>query len=280
MTKLLSQLSLLFCLVFLLSACSKENKELEESLPILTTTVTQTPIQSTNTPVPPFIFPATANASTSLRPTISAPLSQNPIVELPGNLNIEIYEISIRDFFNYEAQVWEKHYDEVGGKYSWQYLRGGKQFINGKQLLATEKDAEIYITLGSEGILEAECLVSPMPRILTSWVYESHWAIQTFCEDNFDVFQDGVSLNTSKNYSSSFGFQLIGNKPFYLFKKNNSIGLYYEGKEVPLEFDKIVLAYCCTVTISPPIHYENMITFAATKGEKLYYVAIGLFESK
>lgn len=287
MTKYKFHLFLFFCFALSLIACNKEDKnvtiEKPSPVPTITKAVTQTQlsVQSTNTPVPPFFFPAPTSIDDSSRPTISAPLPQNSTAALPGNLNIEVYEILLRDFFNYEEMVWEKHYGEVGGRYNWQYFQNGKQFLSGKQFSANEKDTRIYVTLDNESVFEAECLPSPIPRmILTSWVYEDHWAIQTFCKDNFDIFQDGTSLNISKNYDSSFGLQLIGNKPFYLFRKNDLTGLYYDGKEVTLEFDKIILAYCCTIDIHPPMHYENMITFAATKGEKLYYVAIGLFERK
>ena len=44
--------------------------------------------------------------------------------------------------------------------------------------------------------------------------------------------------------------------------------------EKPLRYQ---LTYCC-VSYPPPQHYENLITFYATKNYQLYYVVIGLFE--
>lgn len=256
----------------------------ETPLPTKLSTMTSTPTATpTIQPTLIYLILPTKDPSLAQEPTITAPPTRNPPLVLPGNLQTEEYEISFRDFFDTAHFVEERHFSEMGGWYFWP--RGGA--LNGKLLNAREEIvvidkidyAQVYATLDGADFFRTDCgRVKVQAAVVTAWVYQNHWAIQAYCQDRFDIFLDGVSLNESNDYQSSFGFQVLGGKPFYMFKKDDQVGLFYDDKEVFLGYDSVVLAYCCTIDIHPPMHYENMIVFAAEKGEKLYYVAIGLFK--
>jgi len=253
-------------------------------MPTLTITVTPQP-ENTETPWPTLIYylgstntPDPDKTSPPPQPTITAPPPRSPSFQLPDKLEIEEYPIDNEDALNIESLVSSRHPNR-GGWYYWP--KGGK--IDGKNFLASAVArehlyAEIHATLDDHEIFTMDCgKVTPLPTVITAWTYGQHWIIQSVCHQGFDIFWDGVSLNASKGYQSSFAFQVLGQYPFYLFKRNDRVWLSYDGQEVLLGYDEVKLSYCC-MNYPPPQHHENLITFYAIKSGQLYYVAIGLFE--
>jgi hypothetical protein len=249
-------------------------------------TATESPKPAiTETPWPTLVYyfypsltPDPKRTPPTPQPTITAPPSRNPPLVLPDGLKLEEYKITEKDVDVIESPVEARHPNR-GGWYYWP--KGG--MIDGKLFQAQEKIidhryAEIHATLDNNEIFVVECgFATPLPTVITAWVYGNHWIIQSVCHQEFDIFWDGESLNTNRGYQSSFAFQILGQLPFYLFKKNGQVWLSYNGSEVLLGYDEVKLTYCC-MSYHPPQHYENMITFYASKGDQLYYVAIGLFE--
>lgn len=254
------------------------------NLPTSTATITPSP-ENTETPWPtliyylyPTITPDPNRIPLPPKPTITAPPPRNPPIVLPEGLGIDEYQITKKDVYTIESLAYSR-YPNKGGWHYWP--KGG--MIDGKLFLASEsvrehQYAEIHATLENNEIFSVDCgNVPPLPAVITAWTYGQHWIIQSICHQEFDVFWDGMSLNNSKGYQSSFAFQILGQYPFYLFKRDNKVWLSYNGQDVLLGYDEVKLTYCCE-TYHPPQHYENLITFYATKNEQLYYVAIGLFE--
>jgi len=54
--------------------------------------------------------------------------------------------------------------------------------------------------------------------------------------------------------------------------------LNYAGEEVMLGFDEVARHYCCAFGVYNPRHYENMVSFFASREGKRYYVEAGVFE--
>lgn len=266
--------------------------------PVLTVTLTVTPSESptstatltpspenTETPWPtliyylyPTITPDPYRTPLPPEPTVTAPPPRNPPIVLPEGLNIDEYQITEKDVYAIESLV-SSRYPPKGGWYYWP--KGG--MLDGKFFLASEiireyRYAEIHATLDGIEIFSVDCgNVTPLPTVITAWTYGQHWIIQSVCHQEFDIFWDGVSLNTSKGYQSSFAFQILGEYPFYLFERNDQVWLSYNWQEVLLGYDEVKLTYCC-MTYHPPQHYENFITFYSSMGDQLYYVVIGLFD--
>lgn len=258
------------------------------SLPMSAPTETLLPTL-TETPLPTLIYLITATPDPKKTPlvhiqtpTITAPPERSQPLKLPGGLSIEEYPMNGEGVYTtMETLVEARHPErERGGRYWWP--KGGT--INGKLFEAREDtDAHYFVKivaiLGGVKVFEVDCGYSQvLPSLITAWVYQNQWIIYSYCNDNFDLYWDGVSLNSEKGYESSFAFQLLDQEPFYLFIRDDKVGMFYEDSEVMLGYDEVKLTYCC-MTYPPPQHYENMTTFYATIGDQLYYVAIGLFDS-
>lgn len=241
--------------------------------------------KNTETPWPtliyylyPTITPDPNRTALPPKPTITAPPPRNPPIILPEGLKIDEYEITVNDIYDIQSLA-SFRYPNKGGWHYWP--KGG--ILDGKLFLASERVrehlySEIHATLDKTEIFSIDCgKITPLPAVITAWTYGQHWIIQSVCQQEFDIFWDGISLNTSKGYQSSFAFQILGKYPFYLFKRNGQTWLSYNEQETLLGYDEVELTYCCE-TYPPPKHYENLITFYAVKNEKLYYVAIGLNE--
>jgi hypothetical protein len=240
--------------------------------------VTETPWPTLIYYLYPTITPNPERTPPTPQPTITAPPRKISPTVLPSNLGIEEYRITEKDNPSIETLAFSRH-TNPGGWYYWP--KGG--LIDGKLFQATEKIisyqfAEIHATLAGTEIFVEDCgQVMPFSNLITAWAYEEHWIIQTVCHKKFDIFWDGKSLNAEKGYQSSFAFQILGQHPFYLFTRNDQVWLSYHAEEVLLGYDEVKLTYCC-MSYRPPQHYENLITFYATKNNQLYYVVIGLFD--
>ena len=246
---------------------------------------TSTPkLENTETPWPTLIYSLYPTITldpnkTPLhpQPTITAPPLRGSPIALPYGLDIEEYQITQKDVYRIELPVYSRHLNKGG----WHYWPMGG-IINGKLFQAEQAVVNNHVgiraTLGKDEIFLLDCgNPTPLPTVITAWTYGQHWIIQSVCHGKFDVLWDGISLNTSKDYQSSFAFQILGNRPFYLFKRNDQVWLSYDGEKALLGYDEVKLTYCC-MTYHPPQHHENMITFYAAKNNELYYVAIGLFD--
>ena len=123
------------------------------------------------------------------------------------------------------------------------------------------------------------------------WQYNDHWVLEYVyvtvtvdgkgnTTDNVtgQVVRDGVLLNKEYSYDEVFGFQLMKEKPFFLYKENGSIGVTYDDQKFMLGFEEIPRYNCCSPAALNPRQSQNMVSFFARKGETWYYVEIGVYE--
>lgn len=130
---------------------------------------------------------------------------------------------------------------------------------------------------------------SPISGLWGLWSYGEHWAVETALISNQQsgneitttavgqVAVDGKSLDDQFGYKESFGFQTLGGKPFYFFKRQGKIGANYDGVDVALGYDEIPHYNCCSAATLNPRRYPNLVTFYGRKGETWYYGEIGVF---
>jgi len=133
-------------------------------------------------------------------------------------------------------------------------------------------------------------VISPINNFRGLWAHESQWFVEVaHVEENpvdpnaafiiwGEIFQDGESLNEKHGYDEAFNFQILSDKPFYFFSKDDILGFSYDGKETMLDFSEIPHYQCCSAAASNPLAAENMVAFYASLGEQDYYVEIGNFE--
>jgi len=124
-------------------------------------------------------------------------------------------------------------------------------------------------------------LPSPALPLRSLWSFGDHWVLEIlFVEEDLwegRIYQDGELLNTSRGYQETFGFQLLGGKPFYFFRGENGLGYHYKGHESSLPYDEIPHYNCCSLATINPTPAENMVAFFALRGEDWYYVELGIF---
>lgn len=225
----------------------------------------------------------------TVSPTATVTALRNRLLALPGWVSIEEYPIA--DTSEGIWSIWSfvrDHHKDAGVLYMLPKLEGGK--LNNGKTFRVEESNGINAFLDGKRVAKFECRYLTSFAAITAWAYENHWIIQTQCnvkksadgtfevvKTTFDVIWDGVSLNASQGYQASFAFQLLDGKPFYLFLRDDQVWLNYAGEEALLGYDEVKLNYCCMSEPPAPYHYEKMITFYATEGKQLYYVAIGLF---
>jgi hypothetical protein len=190
---------------------------------------------------------------------------------MPGNLFIE-------EFGQENNATWEEilyRHPNKGGWYFWP--RGGA--LDGKLFDAEEISfhtySEIHATLDDQLIFSTKCEISTLRAVITAWTYNNHWIIQSYCHDKYEIIWDGTFIDETRGYQSSYAFQLMDGRPFYLFTRKESVWLFFDDQEIPLGYDRIEINYCCE-SPPPPQHYERMILFTAIKEDKKYTVVIGI----
>lgn len=235
---------------------------------------------------------------------ISVPELSPPPAVFPPELTIEEYELAqhpdteplfFKPITGTANTVLAKHETERGqsveGGYS-VYLDNG-QLIQAEEILQATGSSEpshvlnITITQNGNEIFSTQAAVSPITAIRGLWSIENHWFAEiavTQDDGSFrsftkgDVFKDGISSNETHGYTESFGFQLLHGKPFYFFEKFGRVGVSYDGQDIPLGYDYVPHNGCCSIGELNPKMYENMVGFFAVRGDKWYYVEIGVFE--
>jgi len=152
---------------------------------------------------------------------------------------------------------------------------------NAGYVMVTRNSQEVYkVVVGA---------ASPISALWGLWAYDGHWAVETALIDNQQsgneiattaigqVAVDGKSLNDQLGYEEAFGFQTLGGKPFYFFKRQGKIEANYAGVDIALGYDEIPHYNCCSAATLNPRIYPNLVTFFGRKGDTWYYGEIGVF---
>lgn len=234
---------------------------------------------------------------------ISVPELSPPPAVIPLGLAVEEYELAqhpdteplfFKPVTENSSTILAKHKEERG-----QPVEGGRSvFLSNGQLIQAEETPratglpdpsqvlDITITQNGNEIFEMQAPVSPIPAFRGLWAVENHWIAEvavTLDDSSFrsftkgDIFMDGISLNETHGYTESFGFQLLHGKPFYFFEKFGRVGVSYDGRDISLGYDFVPHHRCCSAGELNPKMYENMVGFFAVRGDKWYYVEIGVF---
>lgn len=154
-------------------------------------------------------------------------------------------------------------------------------------------DNLVSVDVYRNGLLEISIdagVISPINNFRGIWLDEENWFLEVaHVEENpvdpntafiiwGEIFQDGESLNRKYGYDEAFNFQILSDKPFYFFSKDETLGFSYDGKETILAYSEIPHYQCCSASAFNPLPAENLVAFYASRGEQDYYVEIGEFE--
>jgi hypothetical protein len=206
----------------------------------------------------------------------------------------------IEEYINGDTpEIIRRHIPELGIEYYLPYDIDSSQFAflpivfkqdNKFDLRAKVIDDNVEVTLSGHFVLTVETgPLGPIPSsIMSFWVYENHWAIEILKNPRTDsldeiyeeIFVDGKSLIGQFGNQRTFNLSIIQGKLFYFYERNNQLGFSYDGVDYPLDYDEISYAYCCGIMEVNPHRFENAIYFVATRNNEIYYVLLGLINSK
>jgi hypothetical protein len=111
------------------------------------------------------------------------------------------------------------------------------------------------------------------PEVDNFFTFDGHWALETL--GTFIV--DGEIWNTSQFPAQEiFETHLFDGKLFFLFRRENRISIYFNGKILPISYTTIHHYGCCGYGAFNPIFGPNGIAFFAIKDGMWNYVTINL----
>jgi putative hemolysin len=140
-------------------------------------------------------------------------------------------------------------------------------------ITVTQNGAEIFRT-DAGGI-------SPINPLQGLWTFDGHWVLETnrFLTDtpfNGQIFIGEISLNEQNGYDESFGFQTIGGRPFYFFRRDGKVDAWFDGTEIPLGYDDVPHYRCCSDATLNPRARQEAVLFFGNKGEQWYFEEMAL----
>lgn len=259
------------------------------SSPSIPVEPTDTPVVSTQTPeetYTPWIFPSGLSIeehplakTPEIEPLVFIPLESLTQVQVLGkHLNEWVKPLSPHEYYSLGGgDVWVvQGQDKLEA--TWSPMGNGKVIAqvtrNGKNIFSTP--------------LTPPAVGSPL-RVLS--VYDNHWVLEVAKEktpiapniqplDSFfsgEIFVDGQSLDQLHGYSESFGFQIMGDRPFYFYKRDGKTGISYDGQEIALGYDGVWHYGCCSGGELNPRMAQNMVGFFGWRGKQWYYTEMGVF---
>jgi hypothetical protein len=164
-------------------------------------------------------------------------------------------------------------------------------FVNDEVLTATQtysdttsgSNGQAIVSLDNREIFTTSIgSPSPVSALRGLWSDGNTWTLEVARtrgdSNNFqvigEIYQDGISLNLKFGFQSTFGYQILGDKPFYFYQKNDQIGISYDGQEIPLGFEEIPHYNCCSGAELNPRQYTSLVDLFARKGQAWYFVEI------
>jgi len=267
--------------------------------------VTTTPTASKNAE----LVTGTANPPTLTLPFMDIPETH---MTLPSGLRIDEYALKTRP--TGEPLVFEPirgSREEILAKHATERQRTLQNYscltslyyeksilLDGKMLIARQIESgtktSIHHPLSIEIVLDGKTIyrmsagvVDPSGGLqrLCTYGKNKHWAFEVADVEVSPshtivgkVVQDGKLLNEQFNNQEMFGFQVFQDKPFYFFKRNDYIGISYDGQETLLDYADVPHYNCCSLAVMDPDLAQNMVAFFARKHGAWYYVEIGVYQ--
>ena len=169
-----------------------------------------------------------------------------------------------------------------------------KVMLNGRELIAKGEYQESHsiISVFYDGNEISRIDTGPgnfyvRPSIWGLWTYQNQW-IMEYVSSFYDPFGrqynlgniiwNGESLNHKFKYQESFGVTGIDGRILYFFRRNNQIGISYDGTEYNLGYESVDHHECCGIGmfVNPQqlgVLGQSLRFFAERNGNR-YFVVI------
>ena len=257
--------------------------------------MTSTPAKATRTPTQPA---PTQNSTSTAAPTpgplptaipndFGLTIEEN---EMVGDLQLD--PMSFNPVHGSQDAILERHEDEKENIYQHNnYIEiDENNTLEAITYFAAKDDGVVMLQQNGETIFEADVGDgSPIDPFHGLWVEDGHWILEvayvtSVKQDNTvhleiigQVYRNGVNLNDLYGYEEIFGYQHLDDKPFYFYKLDGKIHLSYDGKDLPIWYDKVWHYGCCSIGVLNPKAASNWIGFWGIRDGVWYYTEIGQY---
>gem|GEM_PF-1332467 len=138
-------------------------------------------------------------------------------------------------------------------------------------LKATKGFGQVQLVKSNqEAIYSFAAYTEPIYAVNRFLTWNGHWVLAA---RDF-LIQDGEILNETLGFEEIFSWSLIEDKPIYLFRKEARIGISYDGKILPLEYQDVARYWCCGFSVNNPAVDSNGIHFFGKRNGVWYYVVV------
>lgn len=257
--------------------------------------MTSTPAKATRTPTQPA---PTQNSTSTAAPT-PGPLP----TAIPNESGLTIEENEIIGDIDFEPltfepvhgsqeAILERHAEEKerpsGNLIS--VVINEEDRLTASEYFASPEEGIVTLRLNNEIIFEVGIGEgSTVTNLRGLWVEDGDWVLEvahvtSVKQDNTvhleiigQVYRNGVNLNDLYGYEEIFGYQHLDDKPFYFYKLDGKIHLSYDGKDLPIWYDKVWHYGCCSIGVLNPKAASNWIGFWGIRDGVWYYTEIGQY---
>ena len=138
-------------------------------------------------------------------------------------------------------------------------------------LKATKDFGHVQIMKSDQQVVYSFALYTePIYSVSRFRTWNGHWSLAA---RDF-VIQDGEILNEKFGFQEIFSWNLVDDKPVYLFRKGPRIGFSYDGKILPLEYQDVGHHFCCGFSSNNPYVGEDTAHFFGKRNGVWYYVVV------
>lgn len=137
--------------------------------------------------------------------------------------------------------------------------------------LRATTDGHIQVVKSDKSVVYSFAVYDePMYSVKRFKVWEGHWILVA---GDF-LIQGGEILNGKLGFDEIFSWSLIKDKPAYFFRKGSKIGISYDGKVLPLQYQDVAHGLCCEPAQNNPSVGENSLSFFGKRDGLWYYVVV------
>jgi hypothetical protein len=257
--------------------------------------MTSTTVITVKTPTQPA---PTQNSTPAINPT-SEPLT----TPIPNESGLTIEENEIIGAIDFEPLTFEPVYgsqEAILERHAEEKERPSRNLISvvineedrliASESFASPEEGTVTLRRNNEIIFEVDIGEgSTVTNLRGLWVEDGDWVLEVahvsstkkdntvHLEITGQVYRNGVNLNDLYGYEEIFGYQHLDDKPFYFYKLDGKIHLSYDGKDLPLWYDKVWHYGCCSIGALNPITASNWIGFWGIRDDVRYYTEIGRY---
>ena len=161
--------------------------------------------------------------------------------------------------------------------YTWEYNGQDPPFapiLHQNEILwvkATQDGDRVQILKSNQEVVSSFAVYSePLYAVSRFKAWNGHWILSA---RDF-LIQDGEFINEKLGFKEIFSWGLIAEKPVYLFRKGPRIGISYDGKILPLQYQDVARYKCCGFAVNNPSIDGTSIHFFAKRDGVWYYVVV------